>query len=370
MSNSATFSLPEIQGYFQSQRASVNGNLETNLIQFIEKTQHSLDVAIFDMHEQPIVDSLKQLASKHGIKVRIAYDNSKPDKPGKADPKSGDVEDVLQKSGLIKYSTQVHASGSHLMHNKFIVRDGQTLWTGSANFTPGGMLYQDNNCLVVESADLCKAYETYFESLLSDHKHSTRRKSAAASAGTGNSKRAVQVGSVKITPYFSPDPLEDVERGVTVALKNAKEVRIASMVLTDPETLQELQRFKPSGANIKGLYDAPEQKFATSKTKLDQSLFWFSQPSEKRFIGVHTTPYPKNPDASYKPNFMHNKFMILDNHTVITGSYNFSENAEKNDENLLVIESAEVAKAYCGYFDAMFNFYEHNNPPHGIPAHN
>lgn len=43
----------------------------------------------------------------------------------------------------------------------------------------------------------------------------------------------------------------------------------------------------------------------------------------------------------------HNKVMIIDDSIVCTGSYNFSKAAnERNDENLLVIRSAEVATRY------------------------
>ena len=56
---------------------------------------------------------------------------------------------------------------------------------------------------------------------------------------------------------------------------------------------------------------------------------------------------------------MHNKVMIVDDKTVITGSYNFSENAEANDETLLIFESAALAGAYNQYFNA---------PSLGIPS--
>jgi phosphatidylserine/phosphatidylglycerophosphate/cardiolipin synthase-like enzyme len=43
----------------------------------------------------------------------------------------------------------------------------------------------------------------------------------------------------------------------------------------------------------------------------------------------------------------HNKVIIIDDYIVCTGSYNFSRAAnEKNDENMLVIRSSEVAKKY------------------------
>jgi phosphatidylserine/phosphatidylglycerophosphate/cardiolipin synthase-like enzyme len=43
----------------------------------------------------------------------------------------------------------------------------------------------------------------------------------------------------------------------------------------------------------------------------------------------------------------HNKVMIIDQMTVITGSFNFTKAAEVNNaENLLVIRSKELAKIY------------------------
>jgi phosphatidylserine/phosphatidylglycerophosphate/cardiolipin synthase-like enzyme len=43
----------------------------------------------------------------------------------------------------------------------------------------------------------------------------------------------------------------------------------------------------------------------------------------------------------------HNKIMIIDKDTVITGSFNFTKAAEeKNAENVLVIKSKELAKMY------------------------
>jgi phosphatidylserine/phosphatidylglycerophosphate/cardiolipin synthase-like enzyme len=49
----------------------------------------------------------------------------------------------------------------------------------------------------------------------------------------------------------------------------------------------------------------------------------------------------------YLPAIAHNKIMIIDDKTVITGSYNFTTSAEKrNTENLLIIHDKELAKDY------------------------
>jgi len=43
----------------------------------------------------------------------------------------------------------------------------------------------------------------------------------------------------------------------------------------------------------------------------------------------------------------HNKIIIIDSHTILTGSFNFTKAAEENNaENLLVIDDAALAKKY------------------------
>jgi phosphatidylserine/phosphatidylglycerophosphate/cardiolipin synthase-like enzyme len=50
----------------------------------------------------------------------------------------------------------------------------------------------------------------------------------------------------------------------------------------------------------------------------------------------------------------HNKVMVFDNKTIITGSFNFTKSAEvRNAENMLVIQDEELAKKYVA------NYFEH-----------
>jgi phosphatidylserine/phosphatidylglycerophosphate/cardiolipin synthase-like enzyme len=49
---------------------------------------------------------------------------------------------------------------------------------------------------------------------------------------------------------------------------------------------------------------------------------------------------------------MHNKFCIIDDKLVITGSYNWTTSADlRNDENVIFINSAEIAKIYRIQFE-------------------
>lgn len=92
--------------------------------------------------------------------------------------------------------TPVHLTGRHLMHDKFLVRDGRSLWTGSANFTTGGLELQDNNCLAIDSAKLSKSYAAIFEDLVT----------APLKPASEALERRATVGSLLLAPYFARTP--------------------------------------------------------------------------------------------------------------------------------------------------------------------
>ena len=51
--------------------------------------------------------------------------------------------------------------------------------------------------------------------------------------------------------------------------------------------------------------------------------------------------------------FMHNKYIVIDSSTVVTGSYNFTNNATfKNDENLIII--ADIGGMYSAAFEILW----------------
>ena len=51
---------------------------------------------------------------------------------------------------------------------------------------------------------------------------------------------------------------------------------------------------------------------------------------------------------------MHNKFCIIDN-AVISGSYNWTYQANKNDENIIVTDENDIVNSYCKEFERLFN---------------
>ena len=52
---------------------------------------------------------------------------------------------------------------------------------------------------------------------------------------------------------------------------------------------------------------------------------------------------------------MHHKVIIIDDYRVITGSFNISKNANnKNDENIIILDSRDLALKYIEEFNRIY----------------
>jgi phosphatidylserine/phosphatidylglycerophosphate/cardiolipin synthase-like enzyme len=61
------------------------------------------------------------------------------------------------------------------------------------------------------------------------------------------------------------------------------------------------------------------------------------------------------------PRTFHHKVFVIDDETVISGSFNFSENAVKsNDENVIIVANGDIATQYLGEFER--RWAEANDP--------
>jgi phosphatidylserine/phosphatidylglycerophosphate/cardiolipin synthase-like enzyme len=61
------------------------------------------------------------------------------------------------------------------------------------------------------------------------------------------------------------------------------------------------------------------------------------------------------------PGTFHHKVIVIDGETVVTGSLNFSENADSsNDENVVIIQNRAIAARYLEEFERRWQ--EANDP--------
>ncbi len=136
-----------------------------------------------------------------------------------------------------------------------------------------------------------------------------------------------------IEVYFSPE--HDCEAEIVRAIAHArKTIRIQAYSFTSGTIANALvNASKRPGVDVQVILDRTWTKAEKKSSKLNDLLN----------AQIHTFL-----DAHYKA---HNKVIVIDGEVVITGSYNFSQDAKKNLENLLVVRDPIIAKTYSDNWD-------------------
>jgi len=122
-------------------------------------------------------------------------------------------------------------------------------------------------------------------------------------------------------------------------IDDAKEfINIAMYTFTDREIAQAIIRARDRGVDIKIYLDRSQVN-----AKYSKSRYFVNNGIEG--IRISSNNY-----------IMHNKFAVIDNKIVITGSYNWTASAgERNDENLLLIDDKNIIKKYQNQFNNLWN---------------
>jgi len=59
-------------------------------------------------------------------------------------------------------------------------------------------------------------------------------------------------------------------------------------------------------------------------------------------------------EVSEQSRLLHHKFAVIDNRYILTGSFNWTSNAERqNRENLVVLDCAEMAEAFSAEWESI-----------------
>ena len=302
---------PDITVYFAPGKRISEG-----LCNLISSANKTVEVCIYDLDLQEVADALLEV-KKRGVKVSVVTDS---------DNRKLDAVDRLAKAGIDVIADE----RSTIMHNKFVIVDSRWLWTGSFNFTENGKERNDNNALILESPELAVFYHNKFQEYLAGNF------SRAALKKTNNYGKAV-LGKIPVQAAFSPS--DGVAEIICAQLSEAKEcVYVMAFVLTSDPIAQKLKELSERGVTVYCILDRGQ-----AKTRFSQS-----QSLKNSGVNIYISPNTIGK--------MHHKVITIDEDTVITGSYNFSENAENgNDENIIIIRSPDLAKLFNKEFKRCLN---------------
>lgn len=139
----------------------------------------------------------------------------------------------------------------------------------------------------------------------------------------------------QVEVFFSPQ--DNCAREIISRIDDAKSsVYIAMYFFTSRPIAQVLVKAKDRGVDVKVCLDKEQPSYEYSKSE-----YLHNKRINMRLIGGS--------------GIMHHKFCVIDEHMVITGSYNWTARADlENDESLVVINSREIAKKFLKEFNQLW----------------
>ncbi|MBR1616711.1 DUF1669 domain-containing protein [bacterium] len=291
--------------------------ISKKLVKEIDEAKESIDVALYGFGNISCVMEALKRAKARGVTIRVVADNSK------------NSEEIYPNTEeLIKLFPSKTDTLKTLMHNKFFIFDNKKVLTGSSNISSSGIGgYNANIAVLINSKDIAKMYEKEFSQMF-EGKFSKSKEIV--------SKSPLKIENSVIEVYFSPK--DDIRSVILEKLQKAKsEVCVSAFYLTDNNILEELMNLKAKGIKVFVILDAVGANNFKNKVKTLR---------EKKIPVIVENWGGKN----------HEKTIMVDSKILIFGSCNFTKSGfEKNDENVVVIENANLAKAYRKYFFELFN---------------
>jgi phosphatidylserine/phosphatidylglycerophosphate/cardiolipin synthase-like enzyme len=191
---------------------------------FLGAAEHTLDLALYDvrLHDPSaqIVRAAFDEARSRGVAIRLAY-NVDHGKTIPVPPPPSTEPSLLETLGV---PTAQIPGVPDLMHHKFVVRDGASVWCGSTNWTDDSWEREENVIVTVDSPAVAANYAEDFEQLWT-----TRDVGRSGKVPTN----PIDVGGVPVRTWFSPKRGEKLAHRIAKRIGTAeRRVRIASPVIT------------------------------------------------------------------------------------------------------------------------------------------
>jgi PLD-like domain len=393
-------------------RARLVGDLETGVLELLERAKNEGGECYFALYELSDKDLINHLMSL-GKSAHIVLSNAGKDtEEGSGDGDSTNAAARSKLHGLDMDVTDRMLKKGYIGHNKFVVYvkgAPKAVLSGSTNWTSTGLCAQSNNSIIIESADLAKEYLAYWEELKKDtedadedsgalqgkefrtdnadekpmHRLTALDNKPAGDArvwfSPNTARKKVPRSKKKGTPPATPGDLAEVfeliekakqgalflafipgSPSIVSKLKDVYDTKFdegklfylrGAATSPDPATLFRVDlyhRSSKSDATVRAVEDAPDARPSAAVSSVAGIFATFAKWEAEIYKIGHAV--------------IHDKVLVIDPFTddsvLITGSHNLGFKASySNDENMLIIRrNRSVAEAYAAH---VLDVYEH-----------
>lgn len=290
------------------------GGIDEILGQAIGGAQRTIDFAAFEFNS-PALTQAVVAAAQRGVTIRMVTD----DEHGLED--SDSTINQLTAVGV----QVVDDSRSALMHDKFMIIDGTTVWTGSWNYSINDTYRNNNHAISLRIQRAVQAYQAEFDEMF------IRGEFGGRSTPNDPPITFTQDG-IPVQIYFAPE--EGAVPAIIDTIRGANSsIRFMAFSFTLDEVAQAIQQEAASGVQVQGIFET-----TGSNTEFSELRPLFCAGLQVRRDG--------------NPFVLHHKVFIIDDERVVLGSFNFSASArDSNDENLLIIRDPALAAQFIAEFN-------------------
>ncbi len=354
--------------------ANANTDLLNTLLDLLDSARYSIDLSIYNLEHHKVGEALVR-AAERGVRVRVVTDHYNRFRNREHGEKMwgmlrdagiytiDDAGEVFNPDGTVTSHRLVGAS--YDMHNKFAVidilsddPDDYYVWTGSMNLTYTGP-YNSNNTIVIKDSGIAEAYHREFNQMWGgdgDVPNPERARFHKDKRYIG--EKVFYVDTTKVELYFGPINRDRSKPSIGERLNELirdeaqHDVNFLAFAITHdiPMSQTMWERSFTDGITLQGLIDP--RFYAQYR---NAGVKWASPEAQ---MGS------RNILQARELRTLHHKIMLIDvtkpfennRGIAIAGSYNFSRNAEENnDENLLIFHCQYIANQYYQDFMGAMN---------------
>lgn len=317
-----------ITAYFGPTEQGGPDSLLQPIIDFIDKAKRrqKLYIAVQEIDNEDIARAIVR-ARQRGATVDVVLEHSyllaKRAQPDPFVPHGSHEKNRTLHNAMLRSTVDVKADyNSKIFHQKFMVR-GNSVLTGSTNFTDTGVTKNLNHVITVDSASVANAYKKEFREI-------QRGNFGRDSIDPDEKPREVQVSGIRVKPLFAPDHAPEMEIMKQI-LKARSRIDFAVFTFAQSSGIDEaLIAAHNNNVTVRGILD---------KKQSNQS--WAARaPLVNAGIQIDVA------GGGSGLGKVHHKLMTIDDQLTIFGSFNYTGPANRsNDENILIVGDLDETRA-------------------------
>lgn len=294
-------------------------DLKSAITNFIDSATKSLEIAVQELDSRDIAEAVIK-ARQRGVRVKLVLE-------GDYLTVRRAISNPFEQKGTNEINRQIHNAvlrskinvksdyNPKIFHQKFIIKDKNSLLTGSTNFTDTGVSANLNHIVIVNDEKVAKIYWKEFKEIQQGH-------FGKLNEGRDPSPADVTVSGLPIRVLFAPDHSPEMEI-MKQMLKARKRIDFAMFTFSQSSGIDDTMiALSRSGLKIRGVLDGMMANHNWSAAK----------PLKK--AGVKLSQVYRTGNLRK----LHHKLMVIDKQVVIAGSFNYTGPANRlNDENIIII---------------------------------